>query len=63
MNPTMYQTVEESFQCMDLNGEGPVIYGTQSYNGESPASDDVFQHIKGCKEKGKTWWWQWCSCL
>ena len=21
-------------------------------------SDDVFQHVKGCKEKGKTWWWQ-----
>ena len=25
---------------------------------ESPTSDDVFQHVKGCKEKGKTWWWQ-----
>ena len=43
---------------MDLDGEGAVIYGTQSYNGESPTSDDVFQHVKGCKEKGKTWWWQ-----
>jgi hypothetical protein len=21
-------------------------------------SDDVFQHVKGCKEKGKTLWWQ-----
>ena len=26
---------------------------------ESPQHlDDVFQHVKGCKEKGKTWWWQ-----
>ena len=43
---------------MDLDGEGAVICGTQSYNGESPTSDDVFQHVKSCKEKGKTWWWQ-----
>jgi len=26
---------------------------------ESPQHlDDVFQHVKGCKEKGKSWWWQ-----
>ena len=43
---------------MDLDGERAVIHGTQSYNGESPTSDDVFQHVKGCKEKGRTWWWQ-----
>ena len=29
-----------------------------AYNGESPTSDDAFQHAKGCKEKGKTGWWQ-----
>ena len=55
MKPTIYQTGEEDIKCMDLDGEGAVIYGTQSYNGESPTSDDVFQHVKGCKEKGKTW--------
>ena len=51
---------------MDLDGEGAVIYGTQSYNGESPTSDDVFQHVKGCKEKGKTCGGivcAWCSRL
>ena len=58
MKPTIYQTDEEDFKCMDLYEEGAVIYGTQSYNGESSTSDDVFQHVKGCKEKGKTWWWQ-----
>ena len=58
MKANIYQTDEEDLECMDLDGEGAVIYGTQSYNGESPTSDDVFQHVKGCKEKGKTWWWQ-----
>jgi hypothetical protein len=52
------QTDEEKIKCMDLDGKGAAIYGTQSYNGEFPTSDDVFQHVKGCKEKGKTWWWQ-----
>ena len=59
MKPKIYQTDEEDIECMDLDGEGSIwIYGTQSYNGESPTSDDAFQHVKGCKEKGKTWWWQ-----
>ena len=31
---------------------------SHSYNGESLTSDDVFQHVKGCKERGETWWWQ-----
>ena len=48
---TIYQTDEEDFTCMDLDGEGAVIYGIQSYNGESPTSDDVFQHVKGCKRR------------
>ena len=48
----LYQTHEEDFKCMGSDGEGAGIYGTQSYNGESPTSDDVFQHVKGCKEKG-----------
>jgi hypothetical protein len=53
---------------MHLDGEGAVIYGTQSYNGESPTSDDVFQHIKGCKEKGFSPLGggsvcAWCPCL
>ena len=52
MKPTIYQTDEEDFKCMGSDGEGAGIYGTQSYNGESPTSDDVFQHVKGCKEKG-----------
>ena len=55
---SIYQTEEEDFECMDLDGKGAVIYGTQSYNRESLTSIDVFQHVKGCKEKGKTWWWQ-----
>ena len=35
MKPTIYQTGEEDIKCMDLDGEGAVIYGTQSFNGES----------------------------
>jgi hypothetical protein len=46
--------MNEDFECM----KGAVIYGTHSYNEESPTSDDVFQHVKGCKEKGRTWRWQ-----
>jgi hypothetical protein len=63
MKPAIYQTDEEDFKCADLNGEGAVIYGTQSYNGESPTSDDVFWHVKDCKEKGKNWWWQCVSVV
>jgi hypothetical protein len=59
MRPTTYRTDEEDYKCMDLDGERAVIYSTQSYNGESPTSDDVFLHVKGCKEKGKNRWWQY----
>jgi hypothetical protein len=34
MKPTIYQTDEEVFKCMDLDGEGAVIYGTPAM--ESP---------------------------
>ena len=66
MKPTIYQTDEQDFKCMELDGEGAVIYGTKSYNGESPTSADAFQHVKGRKEKGKTCGGivcAWCSRL
>jgi hypothetical protein len=51
---------------MGLDGEGAVIYGTQSYNGESPTSDDVFQHVRAAKRRVKHGGGSvcvWCSCL
>ena len=31
------KTDDEDFECMDLDGEGAVIYSTQLYNEVSPA--------------------------
>ena len=64
MKPIIYQTDEDDFRCMDLDGEGAVIYGTTM---ESPQhlmmSSSASRAAEGRVKPGGGSVCVWCSCL